>query len=99
MHAVYGLRLSSWVELRFHHEDFVGGREVEAETAGANRNEHDANVGVVAQRGHGFVACVARHAPVEADEGVARGFEGDFDKIEMCGPRGEDDARVGMLVD
>lgn len=94
MHSIYRLGFSRGVELRFHHEDLVGGGEIEAKAAGADRDEHDADGGRGAQEVHGFVACVASHAAVEADKGVAGGFEGDFDEVKVCGPGGEDDADV-----
>lgn len=94
MHTVDGLRFGGGVKLRFHHEDFVGSGEIEAEATGADGDEHDADVGGGAQEVHGFVAGVAGHAAVEADEGVAGGFEGDFDEVKMSGPGGEDDAGV-----
>lgn len=94
MHTIDGLRFSRGIELRFHHEDLVGGGEIEAEATGADGDEHDADVGRGAQEVHGFVTCVAGHAAVEADEGVAGGFEGDFDEVKVSGPGGEYDADV-----
>lgn len=98
MHAVDGLSFSGGVELRLHHEDFVCGGEVEAETAGADGDE-DCGYGGVGGKGfEGGGAGFARHATIEAGGcyGVVR--ESYLDEIEMVGPGGEDDTGGGVSI-
>jgi hypothetical protein len=90
--TINSLGFSGRIELRLHHEDFVGGGQVEAQTAGADRDEHYADGRVGAEDAHAFVAGFARHAAVEADIGVAVVFESDFDEVEVRCPAGEHNA-------
>jgi hypothetical protein len=83
VHAVYSLHLHAGVELRFHHEDVVGGCEVQALTAGFDGNETDCDgrVGFEAVEDGG--AGADGEFAVQAEETDVVVAKGDFDQVEV----------------
>lgn len=91
MYAIHCLSFSGRVELRLHDVDLVSSGEIETEATSTNGDEHNADFGIVRKGLEGAVAVLAVHSAIEARVDVAVSLKSDLNKVEMCGPRREDD--------
>lgn len=98
VHAVDRLRLDGPGPPRVHHEDVLRGREVEADAAGAQREQQDRAVASGRGRGEGGDdggARFLRHGAIKAEEGYVCAGEGGLDEVKEGGELREDHAFGG----